>query len=161
MTIGILGDYMKYKKFEHEIVLVLVTGEDIHKSINEVCELENVKMGSITGFGGIQAIEVGIWNNEKADYDIKQDNQSHMELTNLTGNISMLNDKVHSHIHVTISDNHFNMFGGHLVSGTVQNLMELYIYPSKEAIHRRPHKSWYFMDLENEVADKDGAEKDD
>jgi len=138
---------MKYKKFGNEIVVVLETDENIHDSIREVCGTENVGMGTITGFGGVKYLKTGIWNNDKNDYDYLVKNKGSMELLNLTGNISLLDGKVHTHIHVTAADANFNVFGGHLADGIVQNLMELYIYPGADKIDRVPHKSWYFMDI--------------
>ena len=138
---------MRYKKFDETIVVRLETGEDIHGSIKEICKNENITMGTITGFGGINYIKVGIWNNEKEGYDYKVVNDRSMELLSLTGNISMLDGEVNTHIHVTASDNTFNVFGGHLVDGVVQNLAELYIYAGNGRIDRVPVKSWHFMDI--------------
>jgi predicted DNA-binding protein with PD1-like motif len=39
------------------------------------------------------------------------------------------------------------VFGGHLIDGVVQNLMELYLYPGADRIERIPHGSWFFMDI--------------
>ncbi|MDS0524295.1 DNA-binding protein [Clostridium sp. SHJSY1] len=138
---------MRYKKFDETIVVRLETGEDIHASIREICKNENVTMGTITGFGGINYIKVGIWNNETNGYDYKIVNDRSMELLSLTGNISMLNGEVNTHIHVAASDNTFNVFGGHLVDGIVQNLAELYIYPGNGRIDRIPVRNWNFMDI--------------
>lgn len=138
---------MKYKRFENEIVVTLDTDENIHDSIKEVCRLENVMMGTVTGFGGVRFLKVGIWNNENNDYDYLIDDKSNMELLNLTGNISLIDGNIHTHIHVTAADNKFRTFGGHLAEGIVQNLMELYIYPGTGRIDRVKYKSWYFMDI--------------
>lgn len=138
---------MNYKKFENEIVISLETDDSIHDSIKEICRLENVSMGTINGFGGVRYLKVGIWNNNQNDYDYLVEDQCSMELLNVTGNISMLDGKPHTHIHVTAADTNFRVFGGHLVDGIVQNLMELYIYPGEGKIDRVKRKSWYFMDL--------------
>lgn len=138
---------MRYKKFGDTIVVRLETGDDIHGSIREICKSENVTMGTITGFGGINYIKVGIWNNQKEDYDYLIVDDCNMELLNLTGNISVLDGEANTHIHVTAADNNFRVFGGHLVEGIVQNLMELYIYAGEGRIDRTPVRSWYFMDI--------------
>ena len=138
---------MRYKKFDDTIVVRLETGDDIHSSLREICKAENVTMGTITGFGGIKYIKVGIWNNQKNGYDYKVVDDSSMELLSLTGNISMLDGDANTHIHVTAADNTFNVFGGHLVDGVVQNLAELYIYAGNGRINRVPVNSWYFMDI--------------
>lgn len=127
--------------------MLLETGDNIHESIHEVCRMEKIGMGTISGFGGIQSIRVGIWNNEKAQYDYMERAGDSMELLSLTGNISWKNGDPSAHIHVAAADNHFQVFGGHLVDGVVQNLAEIYLYPGSERIERIPHGSWFFMDL--------------
>jgi predicted DNA-binding protein with PD1-like motif len=138
---------MKYKKFEKEIVLVLETGDNIHAAIHQVCQTENIGMGSIIGFGGIQSIRVGIWNNEEGRYDEMERSGDSMELLSLTGNITWKDGEPSAHIHVAAADHHFQVFGGHLIDGVVQNLMELYLYPGTDRIERIPHGSWFFMDI--------------
>ena len=138
---------MVYKKYGETIVVSLETGDEIHSSIKEICKREVITMGTITGFGGINYIKVGIWNNKKNGYDYMVANDRDMELLNLTGNISVLDGEVFTHIHVTAADTTFRVFGGHLAEGIVQNLMELYIYPGEGRIDRIPVKSWYFMDI--------------
>lgn len=138
---------MRYKVFEDVIVLRLETGDDIYNSIADVCEEQKVKLGSVTGFGGVGYLKVGIWNNDKDDYDYLIKENVSMEMLNLTGNISIKDGAVNVHMHVTAADNEFQVFGGHLVKGTVQNLAEILIYPSKGEVHRIPVKKWYFMDI--------------
>lgn len=138
---------MKYKVFEKEIVAILETGEHIHDSISEICQTENIGMGTVTGFGGIRYAKMGIWNNERGQYDYLERTDDSTELLSLNGNISWLDHKPNIHIHVSAADNNFQVFGGHLVEGIVQNLVELYIYPGSEKIERVPYKSWFFMDL--------------
>lgn len=142
---------MEYKKFETEIVVILTTGDNIHESLKKICENENIMMGSVIGFGGVNFLKLGIWNNSDVGYDYLIKADCDMELTNLTGNISLQEGAPLAHIHVTAADNHFNMFGGHLVDGVVQNLMELYIYPGQSTISRIKRGSWYFMDLSEEA----------
>lgn len=138
---------MRYKVFEDVIVLRLETGDDIYDSIVEVCEKQQVKLGSVTGFGGLEYLKVGVWNNEKDNYDCLVRENINMEMLNLTGNISLKEGTVNVHMHVTAADNEFHVFGGHLMKGTVQNLAEILIYPSKGEVHRIPVKNWYFMDI--------------
>jgi hypothetical protein len=141
---------MQYKRFENEVVMILTSGDDIAKSICEVCEKENIKMGTITGFGGLKKIKVGIWNNEKGAYNTLEKENISMELTNLTGNISTLDGKLNTHMHATFCDDAFHTYGGHVLEGECQNLIELYIYPGKDEIKRKKVQSWYFMDLDEE-----------
>lgn len=138
---------MKYKRFHDTIVVRLETGEEIHQSIRQICRREQVNLGTISGFGGIRRLKVGIWNNQTNHYDYLEEWEKSMELLNMTGNITMQDDDVTTHIHVTAADNNFRVFGGHLVMGEVQNLAELMIRVIPGRVNRIPFGSWYVMDL--------------
>lgn len=138
---------MRYKRFEDTVVVRLETGEYIHKSIEQVCKEEKIMLGTVIGFGGIKSLKIGIWNNEKSAYDYLSEEGKNMEMLNLTGNITMLDNEPNIHMHVTVADNSFRVFGGHLVSGEVQNLAEIFIYAEKGRIDRVPVRSWNFMNI--------------
>lgn len=142
---------MKYKRFQDTIVVRLETGEEIHQSIRQICRREQVALGSISGFGGIRRLKVGIWNNPAGCYDYLEESEKSMELLSLTGNITMQNEEVTTHIHVAAADNDFRVFGGHLVTGEVQNLAELMIRIVPGKVERIPFENWYVMDLEEEA----------
>ena len=138
---------MKYKRFQDTIVIRLDTGEEIHQSIRQICRREQITLGSVSGFGGIRRLKVGIWNNQDSCYDYLEESEKNMELLSLTGNITMQDDDVTTHIHVTAADNDFRVFGGHLVTGEVQNLAELVIRIIPGKVDRISFESLYVMDL--------------
>jgi hypothetical protein len=139
---------MQYKRFEDYVVLSLDHGDDIHGSIREVCRKEQITNGSLEGFGGISRIKVGIWNNHTDGYDYLEVDDRDMEIISMIGNVTMLNDEAFTHIHVTVSDNSFRVFGGHLVDGTIQNLAEVVIHIIPGRIDRKLRGQWYVMDMD-------------
>lgn len=145
---------MQYKRFEDMIVVRLETGEDMHGSVRDICEREHIMMGTVTGFGGVSRLKLGIWNQLKNDYDTLLVENRDMELLNVTGNLSMLDGKAHTHFHVTASDSEFHVFGGHLIEGTVNNLMELMLQAGPGRIDRIPVGNWFFMDLKTGTKDR-------
>lgn len=146
---------MKAKRIGEMLVIRLETGEDLMGSLREICTGEGVMMGVISGFGGVSRLKVGIWNQAREDYDTLLVEDRDMELLNATGNLSMLNGAVHPHIHVTAADTNFQVFGGHLLEATVNNLMELTVMTGSGRIDRMAVGKWFFMDLDD-VADARG-----
>ena len=50
-----------------------------------------------------------------------------MEITNLTGNISLKNGNVYLHLHVTASRRDYTCIGGHLLTARVNGACELVV----------------------------------
>ena len=56
-----------------------------------------------------------------------------LEISSLTGNVSVRNDKPMVHAHITLSDHNGNAYGGHLAEGTIvfacEFVMDIYDGP--------------------------------
>ena len=138
---------MKYTRMDQTVVISLENGDEIHQSIQGICLREHIRLGTITGFGGVSYAKLGIWNNETAAYDYFVAEDRSMEFSNLQGNITCLDGRPFTHIHATICNNRFQTFGGHLVSGIVQNLAEMFIRIDPGEVRRVKSGPWYVMDL--------------
>ena len=71
----------------------------------------------------------------KKDY-MKKRFSGEYELTSLTGNVSFLNEKYFVHTHITICDNNFKSFGGHLFDAKVSATGEFKITLFDDKINR-------------------------
>ena len=69
--------------------------------------------------------------------DIKKKFKGKFELTSLVGNITTKNGSPFVHIHVNVSDEACNAYGGHLFSGTITATGELIIFLSNSVINRK------------------------
>jgi len=58
------------------------------------------------------------YNQEKREYEFIKIDQP-LEITNLTGNISIRDGIPMAHAHITLSDSTGKAFGGHLAAGTI------------------------------------------
>ncbi|MDD3839413.1 MAG: DNA-binding protein [Clostridia bacterium] len=117
---------MEYKKFGNKIVVRLDRGEEIVESIKKLCTENDIKLGRVSGIGAADKITVGLFHTETKKYMSKQLNGDH-EITNLSGNISRMNDEVYLHLHITICDEDYNAFGGHLNSAYISGTGELIV----------------------------------
>lgn len=104
---------MEYKKFDDTYIVRLNRGEEIINKITQLCELENIKLGNISGIGSGDNITVGLYNVQEKKY-YKNSYTGAFEITSLAGNISTMNDKPYLHIHINFSNNSNQTFGGHL-----------------------------------------------
>lgn len=64
-----------------------------------------------------------------------------MEISNLTGNISVMHDDVYLHIHITLGREDYSALAGHLLSAVINGVGELIIQKMDGKIDRIHNKS--------------------
>ena len=101
-------------------------GKDLLEEITNFCIKEDIRLGQVEALGAVQKARLGYYNQETREYQYF-DLLKRMEITNLTGNISIKEDKPMMHAHVTLADKDGNCYGGHLASGTIIFACEIII----------------------------------
>lgn len=118
---------MEYKRFSDKILLRVDRGEDIIAKLKELCELENISLGCVSGIGAVMETEIGIFNVDTKQYFSKTINGLY-EVSNLTGNISKMNGETYLHLHITIGDVKKNeVYAGHLNRAVVGATAEIIV----------------------------------
>ncbi len=118
---------MEYRRFSDKIVMRVDRGEDIVEKLSELCSLENIHLGSVSGIGAVSSTEIGIFNVDTKEYFSKTF-EGLYEVSNLTGNISEMNGKTYLHLHITIGDVKENkVYAGHLNRAVVGATAEIII----------------------------------
>ena len=85
----------------------------------------NMSLKAVFRLAKLYALDGAVQKARLAYYD--QDNQvynfyeldEHLEILNLSGNISLKNGKPMVHAHITLSNSEGKAFGGHLAAGTI------------------------------------------
>ena len=127
---------MKYKVEEDKVLVSLEKGDEIFNSLYNLIDEINIKFGWINGIGAVENITLGSYSANLKDY-IKKEFKDEFELTSLIGNITTKNERPFIHIHVNVSDQECNAYGGHLFSGTITATCEIIILLSKEPLNRK------------------------
>ena len=117
---------MDNRKFGNKYVLRIDRGEEIVESLKSFCQTNNITLGSVTGIGAVNKAVIGLFKCETKQY-IKTELTGDQEITSLSGNISTMNDEIYLHIHVNLSNEKYETFGGHLNSAIVSGTGELII----------------------------------
>lgn len=118
---------MEYRRFSDKIVLRVDRGEDIVAKLKELCTLENISLGSVSGIGAVMETEIGIFNVDTKEYFSKTYCGLY-EISNLTGNISQMNGEAYLHLHITIGDVKKNeVYAGHLNRAIVGATAEIIV----------------------------------
>ncbi|PAB58455.1 PPC domain-containing DNA-binding protein [Anaeromicrobium sediminis] len=103
-------------------------GQEVVSSLKNFCEENNVKLGSVVGIGATDKVTIGLFNTDTKEYHNKE-LVGEYEITNLTGNISTKEEEVYLHLHITLGDEEYKAFGGHLnecwISGTCELVVDV------------------------------------
>lgn len=126
---------MEYKKFEDTYVVRLDRGEELIETLKEFVKKEKITLGSISGLGASNFVEVGLFNIETKEYK-KNVYEKDMEITSVIGNISTMGNEPYLHIHINLSDENNNVIGGHLSKCIISATCELFIQKVEGRVDR-------------------------
>ena len=126
---------MKYIKNGNKYIVRIDKDEEVIEQIKKICNDNCIKAGSITGLGAADRVKVGLFNTNTKEYLSKKLIGS-FEITSLIGNISRMNNEVYLHIHIGVSDENMNVYGGHLNHCYISATCELIIDEIEEDLNR-------------------------
>ena len=127
---------MKAKKFGNKFVLRIDRGEEIASEIKKFCEKEEIFSGSVMGIGAVKGFTVRFFDPAAKEYRPKEFSGV-FEITSLVGNAATLGNEVYLHLHITLSDENFNCFGGHLEKAIVGATCEVVIEKFSGKLERK------------------------
>ena len=109
-----------YKTIESRRLVMgkLSFGGDLLEELTDVCEKENVLLGTVEAIGAVQKGCIGYYNQDEKKYQFVEFDK-HLEIASLIGNISIRDGKAMVHAHVTFSDDEGVCYAGHLSGGTI------------------------------------------
>ena len=141
---------MKYQKINNGYILKLEKGDEIMATLTKFCVDNNINSGSVTGICGTNDAVIKYYNLEKKEYIPKRFNGLNYEIVSLNGNISSIDEKPILHLHITLGDSDYRIFGGHLESAVIAVTGEIIIYTSADDVVRRKMDEEFklnFLDL--------------
>ncbi len=117
---------MEYKKFNHTYVVRMDKGEEVLTSLKELCQKENITLGSISAIGATDEVEIGIFDTNTKVYHSSTLKEP-FEITSLSGNITTKEGEVYLHLHITVADKVHQVYGGHLNRCVISATCEMII----------------------------------
>lgn len=111
---------------------------DLLEALTNVCTERDIRLGRIKAIGAVRKACIGFYNQKTRTYQFSTLDRP-LEITNLTGNISLKDGSPFVHAHVTLADEAGKSYGGHLAPGTVVFACEFIIEAFEgPAFHRSP-----------------------
>ena len=101
-------------------------GEDLLEALQEFCHNNQIRCGIINAIGGVEKATLGFFDQKAKKYAKTVINRN-LEITTLSGNVSLLDDRPMVHAHITVADSESKAYGGHLMAGTTVFACEVFI----------------------------------
>jgi len=115
--------YMNYKRFDNKVIICIDKGEEVVEQLKTICKKLDIKLGLIMGIGATDKVTINLLNTKTKKYQSKEFTGDH-EIANLVGDITMMNNEVYLHLHVTICNIEHKAVGGHLTSAVISASFE-------------------------------------
>jgi predicted DNA-binding protein with PD1-like motif len=93
-------------------------GADLLEEITGVCGEHDIRLGRVEAIGAVKKASIGFYDQQARTYAYLTLDKE-MEITKLSGNVSVKDGQVFVHAHVTLADDTGRAYGGHLAPGTI------------------------------------------
>lgn len=127
---------MKFRKIKDTFFIRLERGEKIIESLRIFCGKNRIKCGYFTGIGALGEAELAHYIVENKKYTSKVFRQP-LEIVNMSGNITAMNNEAYIHCHITLSDERMKAIAGHLKEGRISATCEIILVKLNAAIGRK------------------------
>lgn len=132
---------MFYKIDSNNYFLRLEKGEHLLEALQTFFIETNCQGGWISGIGGAEEVTLGCYNEQDKAHRW-QTFKGFYEVTSLQGNVALSEEGQPTfHLHGTVSDENYQVYGGHIKDIVVGITFELYIQPSQQPLQRKMEAS--------------------
>lgn len=114
---------------EKSSLIVLKKDQYVLKTLTEICIENNWQGGFFTAIGAIKNVELGFYHLDQKDYHRKTFDKGDFELISLNANLSLKDKTPYVHAHISMGDENFHVFGGHLFEAQVAVTLEIGYFP--------------------------------
>lgn len=91
-------------------------GEDLLAELRRLCGDYGISRGSVQVIGALERAELGYYHQDRREYE-SHTVAEHVEILAGLGNVSLLDNALFVHLHLTLSDKQCACCGGHAMEG--------------------------------------------
>lgn len=117
---------MHYSKCHFSYILRLEIGEELQETLRQFVDKVGIQGAFYSGIGTLTQVELAFFRRDTKSYERRFFNDDY-ELTALNGNLSFTDGVPSPHTHVTICDQNFATYSGHLVRGVISLTAEILV----------------------------------
>ncbi len=129
---------MQYARYGASYVLRVDEGEEAVATIRGFLVQQGILAGYFVAWGAFSRLKLEYFVVERNEYKARTFDQQ-LEVASLLGNIACLDGQPVIHAHLTVGDEEFRSYSGHLAEGTVRPMLEVFVTPLPGELHRLRH----------------------
>jgi uncharacterized protein len=127
----------KNVKCEKTIMGQLHYGDDLIEAMLVVCKEEGITAGCFELMGAVSRVKLAYYDQVEKKYDTCFESETGCEITSCMGKISLKDNTIFVHGHMTVSDKNGKVHGGHAMPGTIIFAAEFVVYKFGDAVFER------------------------
>ncbi len=130
---------MQYRRFGEQYYVRLDPGDEIIRTLSDVCAREGLTTASIHGIGGCDTATVGVFDRKTKSYH-PTTVTALLEMVSLDGNLTRYEGAPYLHLHALFayrSSDENAVLTGHLLEAVIGLTGEIVITPADGVIGRR------------------------
>ncbi|ASK29206.1 hypothetical protein CEY12_03400 [Chryseobacterium sp. T16E-39] len=116
------------KKVDTIYVVSVKDRSGIIDALTDFVNEQKIQSGEITGIGAVSEATLRFFVPSTKNYVDKTFHEQ-MEVSNISGNVSVLNDKPLLHLHITLGRQDYTALAGHLLDAKIRGAGEFIFYP--------------------------------
>ncbi|WP_250254167.1 PPC domain-containing DNA-binding protein [Chryseobacterium sp. Marseille-Q3244] len=122
------GNQWSARKVDQVYIVSLKNHSNIVEALLDFVQHQNIQSGEVTGIGAVSEATLRFFSFKTKKYVDKTFNEQ-MEVANISGNVSVIEEKPILHLHVTLGREDYTALAGHLLEAKVHGAGEFIFYP--------------------------------
>lgn len=122
------GSHWTASKVDGVYIVSLEDKSSIMDALTDFVTSQKIQAGEIVGLGATNEASLRWFDPGTKKYFDKTFHEQ-MEISNLIGNISMVEGKIILHLHITLGRKDYTALAGHLLDAKIRGAGEFFVYP--------------------------------
>ena len=127
------GSNWEARKTGNEYIVSVKTGAKVSETLTDFAKSQHLTAGEVTGIGAVKSATLRFFDPKTKQYEDKTFDEQ-MEISNLSGNISVIEGDVFLHLHATLGRKDYTALAGHLQEATINGAGEFFFKPEATKI---------------------------
>lgn len=126
--LNLKGSLWSARKTDQIYMVSIRNKSSIVEALTHFIQSQNIQAGEVTGIGAVSEATLRFFNPDTKNY-IDKTFTEQMEVTNISGNVSVIDDKPMLHLHITLGREDYTALAGHLLDAKIRGAGEFIFYP--------------------------------
>ncbi|AZA89379.1 Predicted DNA-binding protein with PD1-like DNA-binding motif [Chryseobacterium nakagawai] len=122
------GNQWSARKVDQIYIVSIKNHSGIVEALMDFVQNQKIQSGEVTGIGAVSEATLRFFSFKTKKYVDKTFNEQ-MEVANISGNVSVIEEKPILHLHVTLGREDYTALAGHLLEAKVHGAGEFIFYP--------------------------------